>query len=199
MSSLTVLGIDPGFASTGFAIADVSLVSCRIAKVHAIGISKTEPTKLRKIRKTSDDLARARQHAGLLRGLVDQYAVDVIAYEMASTTPYTLPNFSFGVMMGIVATLNRPIIEVLNYEVKQAATGDRNATKADVIRWAVGITGRQKIDWPTSGKKNTVNLIYRGRHVTLAAEHPADALAAIQAAIGTEQFHLASAMASPRR
>lgn len=194
MTKLIVLGVDPGLALTGFAVAEISIATGAIAKVREIGIHKTEKSKHRTIRKTSDDLARARLQADRLRALIDRHRIDVIACEMATTTPYTLPTFSFGVMIGIVAALARPVIEVLPQEVKIAAAGNRNATKQDVIRWAVKMTGREKLDWPTSSRKNQLGLLYRGASVTLAAEHPADALAAIQAAVSTEQFRLACAM-----
>ena len=195
MTKLIVLGIDPGLSSTGYAIAEVDTRSRAIRKVREIGVSKTKRSTHRTIRKTSDDLARAQEQARLLRGLLERHEVDVISCEMASTTPYTLPTFSFGVMMGIIAALDRPVVELLPFEVKQAATGDRNATKAAMIRWAVDLTSPQNLDWPTSNKRDHVGVEYRGRSVTLAAEHPADALATIHAAIASEQFRLACTMA----
>ena len=194
MNKLMVLGIDPGLALTGFAVAEVNVITRAIAKVREVGVLKTEKNHHRTVRKTSDDLARAQLQANRLRELIEKHRIDVIACEMATTTPYTLPTFSFGVMIGIVAALAKPVIEVLPGEVKIAAAGSRNATKQDIIRWAVQMTGRQKLDWPTSTRRNQLSLLYRGASITLAAEHPADALAAIQAALATEQFRLAVAM-----
>jgi len=195
VSKLMVLGVDPGLALTGFAIAEVNVQTGTIAKVREVGVLKTEKNPHRIVRKTSDDLARARLQADRLRALMDKHHIDVIACEMATTTPYTLPTFSFGVMIGIVAALAKPVIEVLPSEVKIAATGTRNATKQEIIHWAVKLTSRQRLDWPTSNRRNQLGLLYQGSSVTLAAEHPADALAAIQAALLTEQFRLACAMA----
>lgn len=100
-------------------------------------------------------------------------------------------------MTGIVASLGLPIIEVLPAEVKEAATGDPRATKGDVIAWAVQQTHSGHVDWPTSHRANKLRLTYEGKHLTLSAEHPADALAAIEAALRTDQFHLGGALSKP--
>lgn len=195
MTCLTILGIDPGLRQTGFAVAEVSSATRKITAVHKIGVSMTEITKQLKVRKTSDDLSRAHAHAELLKALVADFDVDIIAYEMGSKTKYTYPTFSFGVMMGVVAALGLPIIELLPYEIKKAVTGDRHATKKKMITWAMKATTDFDLDWPLTPKKNHMGLTYHNRHVALAAEHPADALAAVQAAITSPQFRLAAAIA----
>lgn len=190
MSKITILGLDPGLSFTGYAIAEVDVSTKSIVRVADIGCAETARDNHRTIRKTSDDFRRARAQAEKIQQLVDLHQVSIVAAEMVTTTPYKLPTFSFGVMVGIIASLDKPVIEVLPREVKKVATGDDRATKRDMIAWALKKTARQKLPWPTSSRQNKLDLTYRGKHVTLAAEHPADALAIIEAAIATQQFHL---------
>ena len=190
-----ILGIDPGLRSTGFAAAEIDKNSGAIVRVLQIGTIQTEPQTARKVRKTSDHLRRAREQANAILNVIDRHNVSVIAFELSTVTPYTHPTFSFGVMTGIVAALGRPIIQVLPHEVKFAACRNTRATKRDVIGWALAKTEGDNLSWPTSARANSLGLSYLGRNVTIAAEHPADALAAIEAALATEEFRLAARMA----
>jgi len=90
-----------------------------------------------------------------------------------------------------LASLEQPIVEVLPYEVKAAATGNARAPKRDIIAWALALPSPQPLNWPTSRRTNSLNLSLNGKFLTKAAEHPADALAVIQAALRSEQFRLA--------
>jgi Holliday junction resolvasome RuvABC endonuclease subunit len=192
--TIRVLGLDPGLSSTGYAVASIDLGRGAITRVLGIGVIQTSRDSHKTVRNTSDDLRRAKLQALALRKLVEQHDVRAIAAEMATTTPYTLPTFSFGVMIGILAALDVPVIELLPREVKRAVIGDDRATKKDMIAWALKKTARQKLPWPTSTRANKLGLLYQGKPLTLAAEHPADALAVIEAAIATEQFRLAHAL-----
>jgi hypothetical protein len=72
--------------------------------------------------------------------------------------------------------------------VKKAVTGDRDATKEAIIRWALEITHNDNVHWPTSSRQNRMDIQYRAKHVTKAAEHQADALAVVQAALQSDQL-----------
>lgn len=193
MPQFVILGVDPGLRHTGYAVADVDLERRSIGRVLTLGTIETLPLKARTVRKTSDHLRRAQEHASRFHQLIEQYCVKAIAMEMTTLTPYKHPTLSFGIMTGIIAALRRPIIEVLPREVKRAA----GATKRDVVAWALTKTKQQRnLPWPTSPKPNDFGLTYRGRNVTLEAEHPADALGAIEAALQTPHFDLAATMSA---
>lgn len=191
MAQITVLGLDPGLGKTGYAIAEADTATQTISRVVAIGTLETEKSKLRTVRKTSDDLRRAKEHAAALQQVLAQAQIDLIATEMVTTTPYTYPTFSFGVMIGILASLHHPIIEVLPYEAKAAATGNNKASKREVISWALGLPMLSTVNWPITRRANNLKLSFRGANVAKIAEHPADALAVIQAGLRTEQLRLA--------
>jgi Holliday junction resolvasome RuvABC endonuclease subunit len=191
---ITVLGLDPGLGSTGYAIAAIDLATRRISRVIKVGIVTTDRQKLKQVRQTSDCLRRAAHLTRNLTSIIAEHGVSMIAMEMCGASPHIYPTFSFGVMIGIAASLDRPIIEVLPNEVKLAATGNKKATKSEIVAWAVKKTGKRNVGWPTSRRANSFNVVLQGKYVTKAAEHPADALAAIEASLNTEQFKLALAL-----
>lgn len=189
--TVTFLGLDPGLSFTGFAVALVDITNSAIVSVIEVGVIGTERQKSKKVRITSDSYDRAKIHSQAIQRLIDKHKVDLIAMEMAAATRHIKPTFSFGVMTGIAACLEPPLIQVLPREVK-AATGDKDAGKREIIAWALEKSVRGGADWPTSSRSNGFALSWRGKNVTRAAEHPADVLAAIEAALATDQFRLAA-------
>jgi len=191
---IAVLGLDPGLRRTGYAVARVDASKRVITEVLEFGTLCTERQTEKAIRKTSDDLRRAEFHAVALQEIVRKNEIQIVSMEMSTTTPYTYPTFSFGVMLGIAASLGSPIIQVLPYELKKAVTGDSQGTKRAIVAWAMKITASSDLTWPTSSRSNKLGLKYEGRPVSAAAEHPADALAAIEAGLQTDQFRLAATL-----
>jgi Holliday junction resolvasome RuvABC endonuclease subunit len=101
---LIVAGLDPGLRTTGFGLARVDPDAGEVIDVLDIGVIDTLPSNLRSVRKTSDDFRRAKEYSTKLRNILDRAAVDFVAAEMQSTTPYLLPTFSFGVTTGVLAS-----------------------------------------------------------------------------------------------
>lgn len=187
MSRITMLGIDPGLNSLGYAIAEVDLASRRIIRVDALGLLTTRRDNTRKVRRSSDDYRRARSLVQRLRSLISGHDIRLAAAEMATTSPYSRPSLNFGMMIGILAGFDFALIEVLPQEVKQAITGRRSGDKTEIIRWALEVSAGDEVAWPTS-TPNKLGLSFKGRPVALYAEHQADALAVIQTALSTDQI-----------
>jgi Holliday junction resolvasome RuvABC endonuclease subunit len=85
---------------------------------------------------------------------------------------------SYGVCVGVlgaIKALGIPIIEVTPLEVKKTFTGDKNATKDQMIQTAVEL-------YPEANFPRC-----RGK-ITNKAEHVADAIAAIHAGVKTPAF-----------
>lgn len=190
MKNIVVLGLDPGLSNTGFAVAEVDPMKGRICAVREVGNSSTDRRNHKLVRQSSDQLRRAKLQAATLRNIIEKHEIDAIAMEVVGTTQYKYPTLSFGVMMGIVAALDLPVMEVTPREVKIAATRNERASKRDIIEWALAKTGKRRVGWPTSERDNHLGLTLNGKRVARAAEHPADALAAIEAAINAEQFRM---------
>lgn len=183
-----MLGIDPGLTHTGYAVAEVDVEQKKIVRTIELGTITTERDNHAKIRRTSDDYRRARVLRQALLAITKRYDISVAAGEMVSTSLYARPSLNFGIMLGLLASFDFYLIEVLPREVKKAATGNRDAKKEEMIRWALELTKDDDVVWPTSARQNRMDLRYRARHVTLAAEHQADALAVVNAALQTDQL-----------
>lgn len=91
-------------------------------------------------------------------------------------------------MLGVIASFDFFVLEVLPKEVKKSITGKADAKKEDIIKWALEVTRDDDVQWPTSARQNRMDLSYRARNVTLAAEHQADALAVAYAALQSDQL-----------
>lgn len=187
-AKLVMLGIDPGISNTGYAVVEADVANRRLLRTLELGTITTERDNHTQVRRTSDDYRRARLlHRGLL-DITQRYQISVAANEMISTTKFARPSLNFGIMLGVIASFDFFVLQVLPKEVKKAVTGRSDAKKTDIIRWALEVTREDDVRWPTSGRQNRMDLSYRARHVTLAAEHQADALAVIYAALQSDQL-----------
>ncbi len=189
-STITVLGLDPGFGNTGYAIAEVDPAAPAISRVVEVGLVEHRPETTGQVSRPSDDLRRAREQWDVISQLITRENVAVLAIEMTSRSQYPACAFGFGVMTGMVAALKLPVVEVYPRQVK-AVTGDSMATKGDIIAWALNTFGRRVKGWPTSSRPNSLSMKLHGKHVAPSAEHPADALATIAAALRSDQFQFA--------
>ena len=182
-----LMGIDPGLAFTGFAVASVIARSPRIRSVEAVGMITTLPERDAP-RKGADKYRRAEEIHDGLRWVVGQYGVQCVVFELGARSATKYANFDFGLMYGLIAGLALPTIEVSPQELKSAATGSARASKREVIEWALRRTRDEPVEWPTSSVPNGLSLKLGGRFVCSYVEHAADALAAIQAGIRREEW-----------
>lgn len=200
MSLITMLGVDPSLSSTGWAVAEVDTRTCQILRVIDMGTIITAPTKVKQVRKSSDDLARSVTVASTLRGIVQKHAIKVGASEVPSGAQDAKASRAFGIVVGILGSLiaaGCPLIEVTPTEVKLASYGTKTADKEDIVRWAVEKTAGDEVAWNTSKTPNDWAIPHGDGYVTKTMEHQADAIAAIEAAITSQQFRqLAGMLAS---
>lgn len=60
-SKLTVLGINPGLADTGYAVYTVEASSALIVSIKSLDLFRTRKSHILTVRKTSDYLSRVQQ------------------------------------------------------------------------------------------------------------------------------------------
>lgn len=90
---------------------------------------------------------------------------------------------SYGICVGVLGALRAtgiPFFEVTPTEVKIAALGYKNATKQEMIQWA--LQHHPEANWP-SYKQNGITKVSEAK-----AEHMADAVGSIYAGIGLSSF-----------
>jgi hypothetical protein len=105
--------------------------------------------------------------------------VDLVCVEIPVGSQSARAMASYGMCIGIIASIKQPLIQVTPTEVKQAATRSKTATKAEMIKWATDTY--PDAPWLTVRRKGALEYVAKN-------EHLADALAAIHAGVKTDQF-----------
>jgi hypothetical protein len=150
---------------------------------------ETEPeAKKKNIRVNFSDLTRARKMFDALYAWTDNS--DFVFVEMPVGSQNARAMASYGVSIGIVASVSENIIPVLPEEVKIAACRSKTASKADMVEWAARTYPAMPWVKATRSKKSP-NKIWADKN-----EHCADAAAAVHAGLQTEEFRRAVTMVS---
>jgi Holliday junction resolvasome RuvABC endonuclease subunit len=98
---------------------------------------------------------------------------------------------AFGMVIGMLANLPVPLIQVSPLEVKMAAVGHRQAAKEEMIAWAV--EKYPAAAWRLQDKNGAK---HKKGDLKADNEHLADAIAVAEAGLLTDQFKQAVAMLS---
>lgn len=172
---ISVAGHDPALTHWGTAEGRLCLDTGWLTDVK-VGMAITEKGKEKQVRANSDDLRRtevlARHAFAVAGGVKVNFSECPVGSKSASAMK------SCGVSNGIVGALRAKdhiVIEVQAKAIKQAMTGNPNASKADVIAAAIAL-------YPDAGWK-----YHRGK-LTNDNEHMADAIGAIHAGVLTPEF-----------
>lgn len=178
MAIITIAGIDPSLNNFGLAKGIVDLNTLSV-ELHELALVTTESNATNKkvVRKNSDDLERARKLYTGLHEFIDD--VDLVSVEIPVGSQSARAMASYGVCIGVLASIGQPFIQVTPDEVKLSTAGSKTASKAQMIQWATNMY--PNLNWLTS-KRNGLETY------TAKNEHLADAVAAIHAGLLTDQF-----------
>lgn len=179
MATIKIVGIDPSLRNFGFAQALLNIHTLEYTIENLILVeSENEAGKV--VRKNSDDLRRA---STLYNGLVRACAGASLAIaEVPVGSQSARAMASYGMCVGVLAACPVPLIQVTPAEVKLAAVGNKQAAKEEMIEWAMA--KHPGANWLMRKSK--------GRMVPMNDnEHLADACAAIEAGLLTDQFQQA--------
>jgi len=178
-----ILGLDPSLSNFGIVKATLDMVDLSIRIDDLVLIETEREGKRKVVRQNSEDLARAKLlHDGLQKHA--QGAALVFA-EVPVGSQSARAMASYGVCIGVLASCPVPIIQVTPSEVKQIATGHKNATKQEMIEWAVA--KYPDAGWFAQKKGGVLRPLNKN-------EHLADATAAIEAGLATDQFRQVRAL-----
>ena len=156
--SMSNFGMVKGTYDGSFLVSEVSLV-------------QTKPSKVKQVRKNSSDLDRARE---LYLAMQEFFSdVDVICVEIPHGSQSARAMASYGICIGLLASLDKPLIQISATENKKAALGKPNGTKEEMIEW--GKATHPEAPWFNVKSKD---------------EHIADAMSAVHAAESTDMFKL---------
>lgn len=182
MSKVKILGIDPALSNMGLAIAEYDLLTGQL-EMKELRLIQTEGTKVKQVRKNSDDLERARQmHDGLQDAAKNCW---MAVAEIPTGTQSARGAMSNGIALGVLASCPIPLIQVQPTEVKVSTVGVKTATKGEMIEWAM--RKYPALNWLMRKSK--------GQMVPMNDnEHLADAVAIIETGLKTDQFKQAMAL-----
>lgn len=185
MGEIKIVGMDPSLRNWGVVRAslDVNTMEISVENMSIIQPAKEDPLSVKTVRKNSDDLRRSKW---LYERMIDQCKGASIAIaEVPVGSQSSRAMASYGICIGLLSTIQIPLIQVTPNEVKLASVGKKTATKNEMIDWSY--KKHPEADWKTRKSKGEVVLINDN-------EHLADAVAAIYAGISTDQFRSAISM-----
>lgn len=178
---MIVFGIDPGFASCGW--ATVQLLPEGRERVVDAGVVRTEKSaKKRAVLASDDNHRRSVELFGALWRLVASQRVVAIAAESQSwprnAGASAKVGMAWGVISAIAARLELPLVQASPQAVKRAICGRKDASKEDVLAALEQRYGVEQLE-PILALPKTQQ------------EHPSDALAAAVACLDSEIVRMA--------
>lgn len=170
-----VVGFDPSLRNWGIA---ESYLDLQTGYLDTPVLSLVQPKDLagKQVRQNSSDIHLADQLARPVFEVAKKAKVIFVEVPVGSQSARAMA--SYGICLGIlggIKALGIPFIEVTPTEVKKCFTGNKLATKEEMIAKAVELY--PEANFPS----------YR-REISGKAEHVADAIAAIHAGVQTSEF-----------
>lgn len=179
LRSFTVLGLDPSLSNIGAVKLKLTLDmddNCRVKGFTYLdmALSETSPDKKKTRKKNEEDRARAVEHKDFLKRMLQD--VDFVFCELPTGSQSARAMASYGIAVGLSAWIEIPFFVVSPTELKLAACKNKQATKEDMVEWAMSQLPQG--DWLWTKTKTALN----------KNEHMADALAAIVAGVKSDTF-----------
>lgn len=192
-AQVLVLGLDPGFASCGYAVLRVD---AGVARCVALGVVRTKKSAKRlRVLATDDNMRRAKEIARALRSLLEYGALDptrkhgparlVCAESMSSprnSSSASKMAMTWGALIALCDERGLPLLQASPQQVKVRACGKSTASKEEVER-------AMRKQYAGLGK--LVKHLPDGEH-----EHAFDALAVAHACLDSEEARLARAFSA---
>lgn len=167
--------MDPSLRNWGLASGTIDLTTSQVEITRLALVQPKEETS-KQVRKNSKDMEIAELlFSGVIASVKE---ADFVFVEVPVGSQSARAMASYGVCIGLLGAMRasgHPMIEVTPTEVKTVMTGNRNATKTDMIEAAY--KKHPKANWP-----------FRNGVLVSKAEHMADAVGAIYAGLATPAF-----------
>ena len=191
MADVCVLGVDPGFASVGYAVLRLESEGETLLR---LGVVRTEKAAAkRNVKASEDNVSRARELAEAFQGLLDAHDIRLICAETMSYPRNSASAAKMALCWGVLAAISQqrgiPIVQATPQEVKKAVTGKKDASKEEVM---AAVRRVHPVLEAPAGKRPPL----LADVAPSLWEHPYDAVASVVACRGSEVFMLARRMAS---
>lgn len=177
---MRIAGIDPSLSNFGLVKGHLSVnkdTTQLVLTDMQLVQSEADKKSAKSVRKNSDDLRRAQTLCKATKAFIED--VDLVFVEVPVGSQSARSMASYGICIGILGSVTKPIIQVTPAEVKIAATGSKTASKMNMIDWAMNLY--PSLPW-----------LFQKRHGVLTPvnknEHLADSIGAVHAGIRTDEF-----------
>lgn len=173
---IRVCGMDPSMRNWGSADGMLDL-DTGVLDTPVLSLVQGEDLVGKQVRQNSSDVHLA---TGLVQGVMPiARRSKVIFVEVPVGSQSARGMTSYGIVCGVLGAMRAEGIEIIQVDalaVKESLTGDKNATKAQMI--AAARAYYPDANWP----------MHQGKVSASKAEHCADAIAAIHAGVQTPAF-----------
>lgn len=180
MNEVNVVGFDPSLRNWGVAIGRLNPNTMKLT-IDDLRVIRPEQPQGKQVRQNSKDVEAAYQlFVGSTKAAERAQAVFV---EVPVGSKSARAMASYGICVGVLGAVRGagiPFFEVTPDQVKKISVGKKTASKAEMIEWAM--QKHPEAPWPMQTQKGVTSV------VAGAAEHMADAIAAIYAGMGTAEF-----------
>lgn len=177
---LRVASLDPSLNNFGMIKGTIDLDSPNFDLIiEDMQLTETDSDKANKkvVRKNSDDLTRAIKLTRAVNAFVEDVSMVFVEVPVGSQSARAMA--SYGICIGVLSSIRKPLIQVTPTEVKVAVTGSKTASKEEMIAWATNAYP----DAPWLTTKRNGKLVLTNKN-----EHLADAVAAVHAGIVSDPF-----------
>lgn len=176
MATLRIGSIDPALENWGMSLFNFDTETFELDLLD-LKLVKTEPLKEKGVRKNSDDLRRAAEIRDKWKPFHD--GCDLIFSEVPTGSQHARASFANGLVVGMLTFAPAVLIQILPLETKMASIGKKDASKQQIIDWAVA-------KYPTApwlrARGNPNGAIIKDN------EHLADSVAVAHAGLLTQEF-----------
>lgn len=184
---IQVCGFDPSLTHWGIAKATLDLET-GLLDTPFLHVIEPEEIKGKQVRVNSNDLYKAEQLAKTALKYARESKVVFVEVPVGSQSARSM--VSYALCIGILGTIRAegiPLIEVSPTENKLAFTGNKTATKIQMISQAVSLY--PEANWPRHARDGKAGKTsWKTGDLKNVAEHMADAIAAIHAGCNTPAF-----------
>lgn len=175
-----MVGFDPSLRNWGIAKGTLSRATSSLL-IHEVSVVNPVLPTGKQVRQNSLDLESAKQLCKAALAAAEGAQAIFVEVPIGSQSARAMA--SYGICVGVLGALRAtgiPFFEVTPTEVKLAGPGYKNATKADMIEWAMG--KHPEANWPMYQQHGKA-MVSEAK-----AEHMADATAAIYAGMSSNPF-----------
>ncbi|EPG3568368.1 hypothetical protein ON011_003302 [Providencia rettgeri] len=182
---IKIAGLDPSLSNFGIVFGELDITTNKIVKIESMDLAQTEAGNKKTVRVNSDDLRRASEIWKKAKPIIEQ--AQLVFCELPVGSQSSRAQTSYGICIGVLACIDKPLIQVTPIEIKQYVADKKTTSKEEIINWAY--ERHPEAPWLKRKEKGVEKLVNKN-------EHLADAIAAIYTGVQTDQYRQISAVIS---